>query len=415
MLKKFGLENINRSKSVIGIEILLLPDASYEINLVVLKKEKTNIITEKQKEGIKDFDELATHIDPKLPLVVLLNGKGIIHKKVTFVENDTAATLLNKVLPNAKLTEFSIQQTPINSTQVFVSVIRTNVLNDIIEELSKRKLTAISGFFLGPFVITDLLPLMDNKMIVKDHFQVGNFLLQIQEQQITEITNTSEDKSGDSILIGDDRIPLKLVFPFAAALSYFILNNESQGIVDSIGIDNLKQEFKQKKKFEFRGWALLIATLLVLLVNYFVFDNYWSKSNKITAELAINQSAIERYDTLKKEFAQKKEFLEQNGLLENSRTSFYIDRLAATLPSAIQWTEVNVHPLKKKQTNEEEQELFFEKKSIMITGNCQRSTVLNDWMKEIKKANWISNVNLLNYSQDNANDDGEFLLEIKLK
>jgi hypothetical protein len=71
--------------------------------------------------------------------------------------------------------------------------------------------------------------------------------------------------------------------------------------------------------------------------------------------------------------------------------------------------------LKKKQANEEDDGLFFEKQSIMISGNCQRSTALNDWMKEVKKAKWVSDVVLINYKQDNAADDGGFLLEIKLK
>ena len=41
MLKKIGFENIIKSKTAAGIELVLLPDGSYEINAVVLKKEKS--------------------------------------------------------------------------------------------------------------------------------------------------------------------------------------------------------------------------------------------------------------------------------------------------------------------------------------------------------------------------------------
>ena len=196
------------------------------------------------------------------------------------------------------------------------------------------------------------------------------------------------------------------------ALSYFL--GADAGIARSEVIDNIKEEFKQKQKFEFIGWSLLIAAFSVLLVNYFVFNHYWTKTRGLSSTLASNQSALDRYDTLKLEFAEKKEFLQQNGLLENSRTSFYADKLAASLPPSIQWIDVNIHPVKKKQVNDETEGFFFENKSIKISGKCQRSTDLNDWMKEVKLKSWISSVTLLNYTQDNATDDGLFLIEIKL-
>lgn len=405
-------KNILKSKSSAGLEVIILPDGSYELNLVVLKKEKSLLITEKQIEGLVSVEEAATLIDPTIPLILIINGKGIIHRKMDIHENDTALTLLNKIFPNANSDEFVIQKTVLNSTQAFVSVIRLNSLTEILDQLVTNKMTSIAGCFLGPFVINDLLPLIPTDAINNENIIVGNYQLQVREQQITEITAASITDN-KNIVVGNENIPQKLLVAFAGALSWFTGN--ANGIANAVQVNGLKEEFREKQTFQARGWAALAATFLILMINYLVFNNYWSKNNEMNSQLLLTQSALQRYEKLKTEFAQKKEFLEQNGLLDHSRTSYYADQLAHDLPATIQWTGLNIHPLKKKKASDETETLSFENKRISVSGNCQRSTDLNDWMKEIKKQTWVKDVTLVDYKQENAKEDGVFLMEIVSK
>ncbi len=343
MLKNIGLGYVPVSSLASGLEIVILPDGSYEMNLVILKKNKQKLSTEKKQEGISNFEDVVKLIDPKYPVILILNGKGIINKKINISENDTTATLLNKVLPNANPNEFIIQKTPINITEAFVSVIRATILNDIVDQLIKNKVTSFTGCLLGPFVIADLLPLISINAINNDELTIGNFQLKIREQRIIDL-KTTEASNVQKLLVGEENVSQKLIIAFAGALSYFTGN--TNGISNAETLDHLKEEFSQKQKFEFRGWALMITTFLILIINYFVFNYYWSKSNDMNAQLISVESALTNYETLKVEFKQKKDFLEQNGLLENSRTSYYIDHLAQNLPLSIQWTDVNINPLK---------------------------------------------------------------------
>jgi len=412
MLKKLGLENIIAGKSAAGVEIVILPDGSYEINLVVLKKEKNSLSTERQYQGIKHIEELAKLIGNKVPIVFLLNGKGIIHKKMSITENDTNVTLLQKVLPNANINDFNIQRTDISPAQVFVSIIRSDVLEKLMDELKTFKLNAIAECFLGPFVITGLLPLINEGLINNEQLTIANYQLQIREQQITDIAIVEPVNDIFPIHIGMDNVPQKLVLAFAGAFSYFTDN--SVGINNSETINYLKEEFKQKRKFELRGWVLLTTTFIILIINYFVFNYYWSTNNKLNPQLIENEAALKRYDLLKAEYDQKKKLLEQNGLLENSRTSYYADRIASSIPSSVLLTELNIHPLKKQKENEDTEGFFFETKTITIGGRSKQSTELNNWMKALKKKSWISDVTLVNYKQDSETDDGLFLIELKL-
>lgn len=412
MLKRIRFENMLKSKSAAGLEVIVLPDGSYQLYLIILKKQQTTLVTEKQSKELSSFSEVQQLIDPKVPLILIINGKGIVHRKVHNNENDTAASLLNKLLPNANADDFVIQQTPVNAQEVFVSVIRTNALNDLINELVNHRLTNLSACFLGPFAVANLIPLLENTAIQNEHLHLHNFRLQIREQQITAIDITTESPV-NQIRIGNDLLPSQLLIAFAAALSYFTGNQND--ISNSGLLNQLKEEFSQKQKFELRGWAILISAFVILMINYFVFENYRNRNKEMNAELELTQAALQRYDTLKTDYDKKKQFLEQNGLLENSRTSYYADRLAKELPASVQLTGLNIHPLKKKNPGEEDKGFLFENKLIHVAGNCRRNTELNEWMKKMKKQDWTEDVVLLNYTQDNMNENGIFLIEIKLK
>ena len=411
MATKIRLENMLKNKSAAGLEIILLPDGSYQFYLIALKKQESTVVTEKITGPLYSFNEVQKHIDSKVPLILIMNGKGIIHRKFYRQENDSTATLLTKVLPNAIIDDFVIQETDFPSGEVFVSVIRTNVFNELMNELINHKLTNVSACFLGPFVVTNLLSLLEKHTLDTGVVFAGNYRLQVNHEQIVSM-EPIVDIPDQSYQIGNDVLSSQLLVAFAGALSYFAgfsCNISNAGLLYSI-----KEEFKQKQKFEFRGWALLIATFLILIINYLVFNNYWTKNKEMNTELELTQTAMQRYEKLKSDYNQKHLFLEQNGMLENSRTSYYADRLARELPASIQFTGLNIHPLKKKKAGEEDKGFSFENRSVHVSGNCKRNTELNDWMKKIKKESWVQDLVLLNYSQDSKDENGIFLIEIKL-
>ena len=89
--------------------------------------------------------------------------------------------------------------------------------------------------------------------------------------------------------------------------------------------------------------------------------------------------------------------------------------MAETLPPSIRWTDLTIYPLKKKDAQDETASLFFEKNVIKISGKCQKSTDLNEWMKRIKKNIWVGDLKLIDYKQENASDEGLFLIQLTLK
>ena len=157
------LKGLLDSSSAAGVECILLPDASPNdssigrgkivFNLLVFKKERSKVKTEVSHTGI-DFETIKKVLSAKIPVSLVINGKGIIHKKVSVSDKEDFPSLLHKVFPNANPSEFYVQNTPAdNSSNAFVSIIRKNIADDIIAQFSN------SGFYIvsclmGPFPIT---------------------------------------------------------------------------------------------------------------------------------------------------------------------------------------------------------------------------------------------------------------------
>lgn len=411
MFKGIRLENMFKSGSAAGLEATVMPDGNYRYRLIVLKRKQSALNTELQCREVSSLAEIKNQLEPKIPLVIILDGKGVVYRKVYGKENESPAALLNKLLPNANADEFVIQRTALNESEILIAVIRLTVLTGFINELIAHELTAVTGCFIGPVVLNSILPLLDTQVVNGGYLQVDTFGLKIQEQQITDIELLTAS-ADEEIRIGNDTISKQLLIPFAGALSCF--TGYENDISNAGVLDQLKNEWKQKQTFETRGWALLVTVFLILMVNYLVFNNYWSRNKEMTLQLQLAQTSLQRYEKLKQEFGQKKQFLEENGLLENSRTSYYADALAKDLPASIQFTGLNIHPLKKKKPAEENNVLTFENKLIHVSGNCRQNTELNEWMKKMKKKDWVNDLVLLNYRQDNLEENGVFLIEIKL-
>ena len=130
-------------------------------------------------------------------------------------------------------------------------------------------------------------------------------------------------------------------------------------------------------------------------------------------QYAGNQDALQKYARLSSEYEEKMAFLKSSGLLETSRSSFYADRIAVDMPSSIQLTEMNINPRVKQSADEDA--MMFKAKEMHIQGNCRQSNELNEWIKLVRKKDWVSEVELLNYKQGKGDAVGTFIIGIKTR
>jgi Tfp pilus assembly protein PilN len=402
------LDRFIKSKSVAGVEVVLVSDGSIVFNATVLVKNMSAVEIEISKAGLLSYEELKSFLPAKIPVVLVLNGKGIIHKKVNCLEADTDNTLLQKVFPNTNTDDFYIQKVRIDTTSAFVSVIRKSVLDDLLKDFQALNFTVVSCSF-GPFCLAASAPLLQNYS-GDFYFEISGYKLKILEGVIESYQVVPVTGQTNVVVLDGKEMDASLVLSFSVAFQYLI--EDKSFVINIPSLLKAKEELRQKEVFHFIGWALLITFLTLLMVNYFVFNYYWTKKNEISNKVSLNNAALLRYDVLEKEVAEKQSFFEKTGMLELSRTSYYADQIAKSLPNTLQLSQLNIAPLIKKENAEEA--ISFDSKTIIIAGNCKRSNELNKWIKIIKSKKWVAEVTLLNYTQDKSKDEGEFSIELKI-
>ena len=116
-------------------------------------------------------------------------------------------------------------------------------------------------------------------------------------------------------------------------------------------------------------------------------------------QVNVQQSTLQQLDSLQKEVQGKQAFLENNTLNQLSKTSYYADEIARTLPSDIQLTTLNIFP-KQKEKRSTENKLPQFNQTIIIKGKTQETLSFNEWKQALEALDWIQKVNIISFGQD---------------
>jgi hypothetical protein len=402
-------EKLTRINKAAGIEITLLPDNRYRLLLVVLAIDKKSVIIER-KERIEDgnIEILKTILDKDIPVSIVLNGRGILHKKISEAGSDTN-NLLQSVLPNAKPQDFYIQKI-IAEKSCLISIVRKEVADPILDTIQKSELYC-TGFSLGGVVVSSLRSLItefNNKLVLDwaDHHLEIDAAGDIVDYKFSG-NSISEMKC---FQIDTEKIEGDYLASYAAAFN--ILTNQEPFTPFVERVKHNKEEFLNKQLFKKLSWSVLAFFLAGLMLNFVLFANFSSKNNELVQKESKYSSMISEMETLSKEVKEKESFLSEAGWLQPSSMTYYADRIAATIPTSVKLINLSINPLDERKSKEAKKELFATG-VIIIKGDCTRPTELNEWLDKIKSIDKINKARLVNYSFDNKENKGSFSIEIE--
>ncbi len=413
MLKEIRSGSLWENRKVTGLEIVLAADGAVRMNVCALEKKKESIVTVFSKAGIEALGELREVVSKKTPVSLVINGKGILHKKLLLSEQDTDKTILQKVLTGANPTDFYLQKVQVFDNQYYVSAVRKDLLDAWLKTLKEEGFWVIDCA-MGPFAVNAIVPLILLGDAPADfNLNVGTFQITFGNQgTIEEVQGVSWTASDKTIRVGEEPILADTLLCFAAAFGTLI-QNEIRPHASIPYVKQEREEFTEKRKFQRRLYAFAAVLILVLSINFFLSSVYSKEKSALLLQLESGKDALLKLDKLKQKVDEKQLFLEKNDLLQTSRKSWYADQLAADLPEAIQLTRMNINPLQKKKGSEEDK-ISFDIDHLIVEGFCKKSTELNEWMKIIKNKKWIREVSLLNYSQDKTKEAAEFVISINM-
>ena|GEM_PF-3332594 len=396
---------LSGTDGIFGMEVYVNAELQKEFRLVRIVKNNDNLIIDSS-EAYRTIEAVAAAIPENSSVVLVVNGKGVIHRTFT-LKSDDISEVIKTVFPDIKAEDFFCQLSKTTSSGI-LSLIRKDFVQDIIRQFEIKKINFLS-LSLGPFVVADFFKVIGihSSDLVFDYYHIetdndGNTMVY---KILSENTNNIVDVSGEKV----EGIYLNA---YSVACIYLITvsNQLVYTRVEELFFDEQIKKHKANILKKRGGLVFLVLILCILLVNFFVFSNLRKQNIAYQDHLAVYQSKLKRLDTLESFINAKKDFIENAGWAEKIILSRQCDLIAQTLPAEIRLTELTIHPINITESRNTKEIVFINKK-IIIKGLTKKVVVLNEWLKILPEKTSVKELKMDDYHFDTNTQEGQFKLE----
>jgi hypothetical protein len=398
-------ELIYSKEAFAGVECLQR-EGTFYYHLCILKKEKNSAKIVLQQENISSLSELKEILKEDLPIFLGINIKGILNRVLDYVPS-SKEDALTAVFPSANEADFYVQQVETNQ-KALISVVRKDSVLELLKDFETAELWVVNAF-VGPFWVEEILSILPAYV---QTVQIGQQVLRIENQHITSL-DKSVETSQESFSIGGDSVSESL--SLALSMAFLAITQPTIQGVETDFIDQQQTNFYYKKLFHYTALLALAFFFVALFTNYLLFDYYDSQQKGLKVEVGQQKSLLNQRDDLAKKYKAKKGLLGDQLHLGQSKSSYYADQLAATLPSSLQLSKLVLFPSIKEDGYSSEETLpRYDNQTIIVEGQCQASVFYNNWKRSLEELDWVASIHNLSY-QNNKNGQGVFKLKITLK
>jgi hypothetical protein len=376
--------------NVVGI----IKKDDYEIyNLLTIKK-KANKISIGAKLTFENFETLTKTIDKKLPVLIVVEGKGVLNKEIDF-ENETDINWQKNIDYN------SIYYTDIKGSKSnFISFCRKNIVDESITKFQK------SGFQVIDVYIGSFLAALLNNVLKKDIIFSNDLKLEFENEKLTGFSKQNESVNALNYTIGEESIFSTFLPLYGSVIHFFVKQKEvSKTINPSLN----SEELIYKKAFNLLGAIILCSFLGSLLISYFLIQYYGTKNSELNLQTVYSNQSYQLILDLEAQKEKKLNLLKESGVLSSKFLSYYSYEIIKTIPGNISLNELNIVPLKEEY--KENKKALFNNGTIIIKGETFEESSFNNWLENLKKMDWLQNFEIISLKKDKKNKS---IFEIKI-
>ncbi|MEM7185021.1 MAG: hypothetical protein AAF466_00075 [Bacteroidota bacterium] len=362
----------------------------------VAKKRGSEFVTPICYHGTS-IHEVATQLPKHQHLHLIINSEQVLLKKV-----EPMATLeksVAKAFPGLSLASFYYELI-VSGSYHYIAVCRRDFVDNLLEQCKEAKLP-VRSIRLAFGGVTPLLPVLP-----KDEVVSARRTFVITEGGIQDFT--SFEGAGPTFRIDDVEVPhthlLALAGLFSDAVPAVATNFSQEN-------QTLATAYREQNFFR-KGMPVAIGILLlVLLVNFFFYNSYFSEEQQLgsTVEVLRNQHA--QTSARLKALEVKEQRIETMLSSGVSKSSYYVNRVMASAPGTVQLDEFNYQPLEKKIKKEKKVE--YVTGTIEVRGANREGAILSDWVEQLEQMPWIAKVVIVHYGKE-ARDRHSFHLKISI-
>jgi len=402
---------LNFSNSFYVIDAEVVDGNSYNYSLASMTRKNEDVDFSFPVLNSRDIEEIQKNIPDEANVGIVINGKGTLYRTLKECAEEDNSALLNRILPDANVDDYYLQRlnTPTPSGQkgnTILSIVRKELADSIINQFKSR--VHLVAFSVGPFIFDNLLSVLS----LPPHSSVAykNIQVEIGEEGITGFMPQQDDRAVHNLELADQTFNSDLLPSLALGFAFLLGEECNYAGVDSVYQCKEESQYRQKSINLIR--IFLPALFVLLLCSYFLFDHYYSKVEELNSQITLNEQLINRLEELKESYASKSKFLQQSGLLSDTKYAYYLDLFASHIPSSIVLEDITINPKIKKSALSKE--IAFERNIMQVTGSSFDSYKFNAWIKKLKEIEEFKEVNILEYEYQDSESCANFSIKILL-
>jgi len=210
------------------------------------------------------------------------------------------------------------------------------------------------------------------------------------------------------VRVGQIPLPGLILCSFAAAFNFMIINHCNATTLLAL-VRESAQKIKLFSKVNRIIAISLVSLFIILIVNFFAFNLYTNKYDRLNSVVQEDLWYVKRTDSLKELILQREQFLKQTSGTGSRKSSFIIDRISACIPADIALADITVHPILFKE-DDSKKEPVYQPNTIRICARIKESGELNRWIKQLEELNWVESVAFSDYRAKEDDEAGVTLV-----
>ncbi len=379
---------INRL-NVIGV----FRSGDLEVYHLLKTKRKGSVLKITFKEEFTNLENLETKIEPDYPIILLIDGKGILNKKIDLnseADLNWYKSIDLSITHYTRFTENDVQ---------FLSFCRKNIIEEKIIYFQKKKFQIID-FYIGSLTAVLLKKAINSNSILSNENR-----FEFNGDTLVEVLKAENETEKKYEIMGESLSHHQI--SIYGAVVHFYIKQESVVCSESSLLN--KDEVLFRDLLNTWGKRMLIVFFSLLLVSY-VTTNFFINKNNSLKESDLNSNFTDnQIEILVNQKEKKIKILNEMGYNSSNFISYYVYQLINSVPREIQLLNLSVFPLK--EDVKENKKMGFITNSILISGSTEDESVLNNWLIRIKSMEWIDKFEVMSIKKDKKNNT---FFEIKI-
>jgi len=355
-----------------------------DVLLSVLATKKKNEFANFQFKKAESFSELSETLPKNQHCYLLINSSKVLIKEISFTENNQKA--LSKTFPSLSLSDFYFQILK-TKAKCYVAICRKSDVDTILKQASSQKIEVL-GFQLGFSSLSNLIPLLKETYVITPRYEFAILENEIDSFSENNDQNNSSYTIENIAVVSDYLIPLSGLFYYLSKTKELSSNSTEE---------NKKLLLQQEQKNFFRKGMLTGVGILLfsLLINFFLFNSYYTQQQTKMKELQLLKAQQESY-LFRSSILESKERIVQNILNgSSSKSSFYINRIVAFRPASILFDEINFQPLLKAIRVDKTIDYLYDE--VMLSGTSNDKNDFSNWIESLENFDWVKSVMVTNF------------------